>query len=204
MIRVTIGNNLSRKAVIIDETTTLRTALEDNGVDYSIGMNSLDGSTLGPGDLDKTFADFGITEKCYLLNVVKADNAAIVKLVGGACVIESGETLEHIKLLKKYRPDALKLYSEGDKKEEIFAVGFTNGAGSISSFGVSFGSTTNADGKAIVTMMIPEGEADAKKWAEDYIGTSIIRLNKLEGSLKDAIAEVDAEKTLVANSIKVV
>ena len=35
----------------------------------------LDGSSLNPGDLDKTFQQFGITEKCFLLNVVKADNA---------------------------------------------------------------------------------------------------------------------------------
>jgi hypothetical protein len=39
-------------------------------------MMNLDGSPLHPGDLDKTFADFGIAEKCYLLNVVKADNVA--------------------------------------------------------------------------------------------------------------------------------
>ena len=35
----------------------------------------LDGSSLGPGDLDKTFAGLGITEKCFLLNVLEADNA---------------------------------------------------------------------------------------------------------------------------------
>jgi hypothetical protein len=76
MIKVTIGNNVKREAVIIDKNTTLRAALEDNGVDYTRGVMHLDGSSLNPGDLDKTFADFGITEKCYLLNVVKADNAA--------------------------------------------------------------------------------------------------------------------------------
>ena len=76
MIKVTIGNNVKREAVIIDKNTTLRAALEDNGVDYTRGVMNLDGSSLNPGDLDKTFADFGITEKCYLLNVVKADNAA--------------------------------------------------------------------------------------------------------------------------------
>ena len=54
---------------------TLREALEDAEVDYMVGMMNLDGSPLSPGDLDRTFADFGITEKCYLLNVVKADNA---------------------------------------------------------------------------------------------------------------------------------
>jgi len=75
MIKVTIGNNVKRKTEILDENTTLRTALEDAEIDYSRGTMNLDGSSLGPGDLDKTFADFGITEKCFLLNVVKADNA---------------------------------------------------------------------------------------------------------------------------------
>ena len=75
MIKVTMGNNVKRTSEVLDENTTLREALEDAGIDYTTGMMNLDGSTLGPGDLDKTFADFGITEKCYLLNVVKADNA---------------------------------------------------------------------------------------------------------------------------------
>jgi len=76
MIKVTIGNNLKRTSEILDENTTLREALENAGIDYTIGVMNLDGSTLKPGDIDMTFADFGITEKCYLLNVVKADNAA--------------------------------------------------------------------------------------------------------------------------------
>lgn len=75
MIKVTIGNNVKREAVIIDANTTLRAALENNNIDYTSGVMHLDGSSLNPGDLDKTFADFGVTEKCYLLNVVKADNA---------------------------------------------------------------------------------------------------------------------------------
>lgn len=75
MIKVTIGNNVKRKTVIIDESTTLRAALEDAEIDYSRGTMNLDGSSLDPGDLDKTFASFGITDKCFLLGVVKADNA---------------------------------------------------------------------------------------------------------------------------------
>ena len=75
MIKVTIGNNVKRKTEIIDEHTILRDALEDAEIDYTRGMMNLDGSSLSPGDLDKTFADFGITVKCFLLNVVKADNA---------------------------------------------------------------------------------------------------------------------------------
>ena len=76
MIKVIMGNNVKRKTEILDENTTLREALEDAEIDYTVGIMNLDGSTLEPGDLDCTFADFGITEKCYLLNVIKADNAA--------------------------------------------------------------------------------------------------------------------------------
>ena len=75
MIKVTVGNNLKRESVIVSANTTLRTVLEDNGIEYTRGVMHLDGASLAPGDLDKTFADFGIAEKCFLLNVVKADNA---------------------------------------------------------------------------------------------------------------------------------
>lgn len=75
MIKVTVGNNVKRNSVIVDEATTLRAVLEDNEIDYTRGTMHLDGSTLQPGDLDKTFEQMGIREKTFLLNVVKADNA---------------------------------------------------------------------------------------------------------------------------------
>ena len=75
MIKVTVGNNMKRESVIIESSTTLRQVLEDSGIDYTRGVMHLDGSPLQAGDLDKSFDDFGITEKCFLLNVVKTDNA---------------------------------------------------------------------------------------------------------------------------------
>lgn len=76
MIKVTVGNNMKRETVIVDKNQTLRKTLEDAGIDYTKGMTTLDGSTLNHGDLDKSFDQLGITEKAFLLNVVKADNAA--------------------------------------------------------------------------------------------------------------------------------
>lgn len=75
MIKVTVGNNVKRETVIVESTKTLRSILEDAGVDYTRGVMHLDGTSLQPGDLDKSLGSFGITEKCFLLNVVKADNA---------------------------------------------------------------------------------------------------------------------------------
>ena len=51
MIKVTIGNNVKREAIIIDKNTTLRAALEDNGVDYTRGVMHLDGSSRPGQDL---------------------------------------------------------------------------------------------------------------------------------------------------------
>lgn len=74
MIKVTMGNNLKRTDKMLSPNTTLREALELAGISCTVGMLSLDGSTLAQDDLDKTFADFGIVKQCFLLNVAKADN----------------------------------------------------------------------------------------------------------------------------------
>lgn len=75
MIQVTVGNNVKREKMIVDANRTLRSVLEEAGIDYTRGVMHLDGASVNPGDLDKTFASFGIAEKCFLLSVVKADNA---------------------------------------------------------------------------------------------------------------------------------
>ena len=75
MIKVTVGNNVKRNSVIVDEAVTLRSVLEENDIDYTRGTMHLDGSTLQPGDMDKSFEEMGIKDKCFLLNVVRADNA---------------------------------------------------------------------------------------------------------------------------------
>ena len=75
MISVTIGTNLNRNKITVDENTTLRQVLEDNEIEYGSATVNLDGASLAQGDMDKSFAQMGITEKCYLCAVVKAENA---------------------------------------------------------------------------------------------------------------------------------
>ena len=75
MITVKVGSNTTRKTAVVPSDTTLRKALDDNGVNYSTAAVHLDGVPLNHGDLDKTFEDMGITSNCYLLAVVKTQNA---------------------------------------------------------------------------------------------------------------------------------
>lgn len=205
MINVTIGNNLNRRNVLIPEDTTIREALEQNQIDYSIGMTSLDGATLTPGQMDKTFAELGITDRCYLLNVVKADNAAVIKVVGGAVVVESAYPLETLKKVLKFRgSDALTLYKgEGANKTPVFGVCCAkSGHGKINANGAEFGTATTADGKAVITMTLPEG-ADGQKFAEENIGVAIIRLNEVEAKVDGLVSDVDQEQATVRESIQV-
>lgn len=205
MIKVNLSNNITRKAVIVDENSTLRSVLEQNDIDYSRGMTALDGCTLSPGEIDKTFADFGITEVTYLSVVVKADNAASIKIAGSACVVESAAKLEDIKLLEKFRPNALKLFEgEGSNKEVVFAVGSVKaGSGSINAYGASFGTATTANGKATITMMVPEGTEDPKAWAADKIGVAILQLGKVEQQFAAAIEDTKKEQAAVNECITV-
>lgn len=203
MIKVTVGNNLSRKAVIVPETSTLREILEAYEVNYGTGMTSLDGATLAPGDIDKTFADFGITEKCYLLNVVKADNATYCQALGEAAIFKSSFTLEEIKIIRKYRPSALILRDE-ETKEELFRIDIApSGAGSIGKYGVSFSPNPDPDGRACVTVTLPENHGDVKDYLMETYGEAILRMQKLEIQKFYVLSDAENDRNAVENCISV-
>ena len=201
MIKVFVGNNVNRKAVLVDENSTLRKVLEDNNIDYSIGMTTLDGATLGAGELDKSFEEFGITEQCYLLNTAKAVNAAGIKVLGQTAVVISDFTREELQEIGKYRPDALVLVDE-KTKEPVFGVSVSTGAGRINKVGATYGSGKDANGKVIITLDIPDGK-DAKEYIEETVGVSILTLRKIEAGLSAKLAEIAAEKAEVLGTIEV-
>lgn len=203
MIKVIIGNNTTRISKNYTEDTTLREALEAAEIDYAIGMTSLDGATLGPGDIDKTFADMGVTEKCYLMNVVKADNAACVKVMGGVAVIESSMKLNDLKTIYKFRPKMLELKT-ADGKDVLYSVAtLKSGAGSMNKVGACFGVNATAAGNATITLELPEDCADPKAYLEDKLGASILYLNKIEEAAADVLADITAERESIRSNINV-
>lgn len=81
MINVTISNNVERRSNPVSADTTIRQAIESVGfIDISRGCINLDGSSLAPGDLNKTFGELGYTgeqghDRVSIFQVVKANNA---------------------------------------------------------------------------------------------------------------------------------
>lgn len=77
MIRVTIGTNTNRKAIIVDPSRSLKSVLDENNIDYSRGGIHLDGLAVGGEGLNKSFTEHGITEDCFLVAVVKGDGGVM-------------------------------------------------------------------------------------------------------------------------------
>ena len=75
MVQVRLISNAVRKTITVDENTTIRVVLDSNEINYATTTVFLDGAPLGIGEHDKTFAELGLTEKCNLSAVVKAENA---------------------------------------------------------------------------------------------------------------------------------
>lgn len=208
MIKVTIGNNMSRHSITIDENETLRTALEKENINYSIGMTSLDGCTLQPGDLDKTFADFGITSACFLINVVKADNAAKLMVSGNALVIESDHTVDDLRKVDAAKPNTLKIIKgTGDRAEEVFSVCVSSrGLGSVNGFGASFSPVPSASGKAMISIAIPSevlGDTDrVKNWVADTVGGAINQIKKIDSAITPALEKIAEERKTIISEIQ--
>lgn len=75
MVQVTIGTNVTRKTVVVEDTKTVKEVLQENDVNYTTSATHLDGAPLSAEEMNSTFAELGVTDSCYLLNIVKADNA---------------------------------------------------------------------------------------------------------------------------------
>lgn len=130
---------------------------------------------------------------------------AKIVIAGDAVVVTSTLKLEDIRTIEKYRPKALTLLGGDDGKEPVFAIGTTDGCGSINQVGASFGRESHDEDKhAIITMVTGTGTTgDIKEWVADRIGTAIISLNKLEEQLPAVLAEIEDEKAEVLSNITV-
>lgn len=129
-----------------------------------------------------------------------------ITIAGDAVVVTSALKLEDIKTIKKYRPKELQLMGGEDGKELVFAIGVSNGAGSINSVGVSFGRESNDGSKlATVTTTLPAnvGAADIKEYVSDYLGAAIANMNKLEEKLPAVLEAIKTEKASLMESITV-
>lgn len=127
---------------------------------------------------------------------------AKIIIAGSSIVLKSEAKLEAIQKLTQYKP--LLLEKRGEKDELIFKVAVAaKGDGSISDKAVYFAPVTHdAEGKATVTLPIPEDVKDAKEYAADLLANTFTQLSELEGIITCGARTVDNERAAMIERIE--
>ena len=118
-------------------------------------------------------------------------------------VLTSTIKKEDLELVKKYRPDALKIKdSDGN---DIFGMSFVAGKPCISKNGVTFGGTSNEGAYAIVVgdlpATLPAGTATDADYVADIVGAALPYINELEAKLPEVAATIKAEREALIATI---
>lgn len=131
---------------------------------------------------------------------------AKITIAGNAAVITSELKLEDVKMVAKYRPEALILKGGKDNEETLFRIAVSVcGIGEIGKYGACFDEVSRSEGgAATVTMTIDGiGDKDVKEYIADTYGSAIAKLNAIEEKLPGVVAEITEQKQAVIDSITV-
>ena len=122
---------------------------------------------------------------------------------GSSIVLKSSLELTTIQKLAKYKPEALETRDE--KGKLLFKIGIAgNGEGIVKPDFVYFAPVTHdEDGKATVTLLIPESVENAKDYAADLLGAAYRKLAVVEEAAATASTEVDTAKAEMLRNITV-
>lgn len=200
MIKITLSTVAGRTPdLFANEDASIREFLDEHDANYDAGVVYLDGRAVS--DLDKTFAEMNITTSCRLTIVVKTQNAAKAVIAGNSFVVTSDAKLEDISLIQRMRPQALILTDE-KTEAQVFAVATTSkSSGYLNEYGATFSTRTNAEGKATITMTLPEGVADAVEYVKENFSLALLQLNKLEKTFAEVLESIKKDQEAVAACI---
>lgn len=125
-----------------------------------------------------------------------------INVCGDAIIFTSALKLSELRIIERFRPDALCILNED--KEPVFAVCTTEGCGSVNEFGMSFGSESHDENKlATITICGRDITGDVKEYIADNFGGAIAKLNELEAKLPDVLREIQSAKQRVMDSVTV-
>ena len=200
MKKVVFVLNNGPRAAIVDENATIRDILNEEGVAYEGRMVSVDGACLHVSDFNTILADLTEAEIPHISVTAKSDNAAEATVIANALIVTSALKLEDLETIKKYRPKALRMYEkdEDGMKSEVFRLDVKDGTGEISKIAVVYGKTTDAEGRARLTMAVDPVDPEAIK---DKYGPALVTLAKLEETLAGVALEIAAEKADIESRI---
>lgn len=204
MYKVNARTTTESKTIIVPGSKTLGEIFAEAGIMTGRGQVSLDSATLPAGALDIPLEQYTTDEEtthvlaCY----PKLENAAKAVVVGGAIVVSSIVTPDELKAIAKYRPEALKLVNDKTKDVE-YLVAIGEGLGDLNGNGAIFGSHTDSEGKATITIGAPNEATDIRSWAIENLGSALLKLNKVEQQFASQLDSIARDRAEVEASIVV-
>ena len=104
--------------------------------------------------------------------------------------------------LEKCKPDALALQKEVEGTAvEYFRIS-TGKVSSMNNFGVTFADQEN--GKAMISVLIPDKVKDKKKYVTDTYFKTLLNLTELEKNISKAQKDLDKLMTAIDSAIEVI
>ena len=199
MVKLTLITNGGKKTDIVPESMTIRQIYEKYDVNYDHCTNMVDSVPLRIGDMDKSLRELGVTETVRMSSIVKADNAAEIILAGTTAVVKSANKLEDWKKALEYDPE-LGLYDDND--EPYFKVFIDEGPGSMNDSGVCFSDVADANGYAVVTILLDPTDEDKKGLAKKKLGNALLNLIEIENNLGEVIRDANEADRKIEEKIR--
>lgn len=130
---------------------------------------------------------------------------ARITIAGNAAVVISSMKYEDLKTIAKYRPERLTLYDADNKPVFAICIADEGERGGLNRYGAMFeGESHDGEGLAVMTVPLPDGEGDARERAASCMGVPLVKLNRLEESLPEALREIQAEMADAMGCITVI
>lgn len=200
MIKVTIVANGGRKSVMAQENETVKQTLEKNDATIGNASVSIDGAVLGAGQINKSYSELGVNDHCVVSVMANKEGAAKATIVGSAAVIASQLTPEQIQRFEQWHPELLTMVDEAD--DPVYGIAYDeNGPGSINANGAVFGSATDAEGHATITVVLDPTSENLEDLVYNKLGGALLKLKELEDSLLEKVGMLDEEETVIRSQI---
>ena len=123
-------------------------------------------------------------------------------IVGNSVTFKTDIDYTIIENLEKCNPDALALQKEVEGTAvEYFRIS-TGKVSSMNNFGVTFADQEN--GKAMISVLIPDKVKDKKKYVTDTYFKTLLNLTELEKNISKAQKDLDKLMTAIDSAIEVI
>ena len=188
MIRITVGTATNRKTVSVDIQDSAAKVVAENGGPFN-GRPYFNGMPISAEEMEMTLEELGAAEEGNTLIFVTDKNAGFTaKTDGSTLKVISVLSPDQIRTLVEDPNDHLVLKDidpDGNVIEK-FRIGLAkDGPGEMNGFSIAFSPQATLQGKAKVTVELPENVEDPRRYCAVKYGPVLKFLGHVEGQAEE-------------------